>query len=131
MNHYEALHLPRTATTAEIEARYKAMIYEHHPDRGGDPARFRRVKEAGSVLRDVSSRAQYDRELAAAASSGSTASGNSSPAAGSSATVSRSVSADDVERFADKVLPNMPPVVRDVAGAIFRVGVHLKRRRQS
>ncbi len=39
------------ATPAQIRRRYRELVLEHHPDRGGDADRFRRIAEAMEVLR--------------------------------------------------------------------------------
>lgn len=50
------LGLSARATAAEVKAAYRRLAKEHHPDRGGDAAAFRRINEA------------YEEALARAAS---------------------------------------------------------------
>jgi len=64
---YTVLGVAQTATADEIAAAYRAKAKEHHPDRGGDAATFRRVALAWSKLRSTEERAAYDRHLAALA----------------------------------------------------------------
>ena len=40
------LGLPRDATREQIEAAYRRLARQHHPDRGGTAEQFRRVQEA-------------------------------------------------------------------------------------
>jgi DnaJ-domain-containing protein 1 len=39
------------ATPAEVRRRYRELALRHHPDRGGDPEHFSRLREAMEVLR--------------------------------------------------------------------------------
>jgi len=45
------LGLPGRATRREIQRRYRALVLQHHPDRGGNPETFRNVVEAMEILR--------------------------------------------------------------------------------
>ena len=55
--------VPRTASPADIRARYRKLILRIHPDLDGPPALFRQVQEAYEVLSDPARRASYDRLL--------------------------------------------------------------------
>jgi hypothetical protein len=48
----DVLKLPATARLADVEERYKSLVKEHHPDRGGDPARFNEIVEATRQARE-------------------------------------------------------------------------------
>lgn len=72
---YTVLGVAQTATADEIAAAYRAKAKEHHPDRGGDAATFRRVALAWSKLRSPEERAAYDRHLAKLAAEGSAPTG--------------------------------------------------------
>jgi curved DNA-binding protein CbpA len=37
------LNVPNTATTEEIKKAYKKLALVHHPDRGGDEAKFKEI----------------------------------------------------------------------------------------
>ena len=43
---FAVLGLKPDATLARVKARHRALAMSHHPDRGGDPARFREVQDA-------------------------------------------------------------------------------------
>lgn len=60
MNPYEELGLSRSATDDEIRQRYKSLAQEHHPDRGGDEEKFKRIKRAYEILSDPQTRQEYD-----------------------------------------------------------------------
>lgn len=60
MNFYEELDLSLFATQEEIKQRYRSLAQTHHPDRGGDEEKFKRVKAAYETLIDLESRRQYD-----------------------------------------------------------------------
>jgi len=48
---YTTLNIPRTATAQEIKSTFRTLCHKHHPDHGGDPEKFREVKEAYDNLR--------------------------------------------------------------------------------
>jgi DnaJ-class molecular chaperone len=57
---YDILELPRTASAAEIKAVYRRLALVHHPDKGGDPERFKEITRAYEVLGDEGRRKVYD-----------------------------------------------------------------------
>lgn len=59
-NLYSILGLSRTAETSEIRTAYKKLAMEHHPDKGGDPEKFKELSQAHEILSDPSKRRQYD-----------------------------------------------------------------------
>lgn len=63
-NYYEWLGVPRTATPAEIRKAFLQGSLRHHPDKGGDPAMFRRIREAYETLYDAQQRRMYDADNA-------------------------------------------------------------------
>lgn len=61
MDYYNKLGVRKDATQDEIKSAYKKLVMTHHPDRGGDTAKFAEINEAYEVLKDPAKRAQYDR----------------------------------------------------------------------
>jgi curved DNA-binding protein len=59
-NYYDVLGVSRTATTDEIKRAYRKLASQHHPDRGGDTAKFQEIEAAYRTLSDEQKRAEYD-----------------------------------------------------------------------
>jgi curved DNA-binding protein len=59
-DHYAALDVQRTATAAEIKQAFRKLASQHHPDKGGDTAKFQAIQAAYAVLGDEQKRAEYD-----------------------------------------------------------------------
>jgi DnaJ-class molecular chaperone len=59
-DYYADLGVSKSATEAEIKAAYRNLVREHHPDRQGDPVKFRAVAEAYEILGDPVKRQDYD-----------------------------------------------------------------------
>lgn len=60
-DHYATLGVAKTATPDEIKRAYRKLASQHHPDKGGDTARFQAIQAAYEVLSDDAKRAAYDR----------------------------------------------------------------------
>lgn len=60
MNPYAILELQPDCTPDEIHSAYRRLAKQYHPDKGGDPEKFRQLKEAYDVLNDPIKRANYD-----------------------------------------------------------------------
>jgi len=60
LDHYATLGVGKTATPDEIKRAYRKLASQHHPDRGGDTARFQQIQAAYDVLGDAQKRQQYD-----------------------------------------------------------------------
>ncbi len=60
MDLYAVLGVTKNATPDEIKKAYRKLASQHHPDKGGDTAKFQQVQEAYAVLSDAEKRAQYD-----------------------------------------------------------------------
>jgi len=50
MNYYKVLGLNTSATVDEVKQAYRKLAMKHHPDRGGDEAEFKKIKEAYEKL---------------------------------------------------------------------------------
>lgn len=60
-DYYQILGVPRTATAAEIKKAFRKLARTHHPDAGGDEAKFKEINEAYEVLSDDKKRELYDQ----------------------------------------------------------------------
>lgn len=60
MDYYSILGVPRGASESDIKKAYRSLAMKHHPDRGGDQAKFQQIQEAYATLGDTGKRQQYD-----------------------------------------------------------------------
>lgn len=60
-DYYKTLGVPRTATADEIKKAFRKLARKHHPDAGGDEAKFKELNEAYEVLSDEKKRELYDQ----------------------------------------------------------------------
>jgi molecular chaperone DnaJ len=60
-DYYEILGVKKDASADEIKKAFRRAAIEHHPDRGGDEAKFKEINEAYEVLKDPSKRQRYDQ----------------------------------------------------------------------
>ncbi len=60
-DYYKTLGVPRTASADEIKKAFRKLARTHHPDAGGDEAKFKEINEAYEVLSDDKKRALYDQ----------------------------------------------------------------------
>ncbi|MDB5168904.1 MAG: Chaperone protein DnaJ [Candidatus Saccharibacteria bacterium] len=60
-DYYEVLGVNKDASADEIKKAFRKAAVEHHPDRGGDEAKFKEVNEAYEVLKDPSKKQRYDQ----------------------------------------------------------------------
>jgi molecular chaperone DnaJ len=75
-DYYEVLGVGKGASPDEIKKAYRRLAVQHHPDRGGDEAKFREVSEAYEVLKDDSKRKRYDQFGHAGVGSSAASDGN-------------------------------------------------------
>jgi len=59
--HYDVLGVAKDANVAEIKKAYKKLAMTHHPDKGGDPEKFKEVSAAYDVLSDDAKRSEYNQ----------------------------------------------------------------------
>jgi len=57
---YDTLGVAKNASADELKKAYRKLAREHHPDQGGDEARFKEIQGAYDVLSDPEKRKQYD-----------------------------------------------------------------------
>lgn len=60
-DYYEILGLKKDASDDEIKKAFRKIAIQHHPDRGGDEAKFKEANEAYEVLKDPAKRQRYDQ----------------------------------------------------------------------
>jgi len=60
-DYYNILGVKKEASADEIKAAFRKKAHEHHPDKGGDEAKFKEINEAYQVLGNQSKRQQYDQ----------------------------------------------------------------------
>lgn len=53
--------MSQQATTDEIKRAFKKLAVKYHPDRGGDPDKFKEINAAHEVLSDPEKRQIYDK----------------------------------------------------------------------
>jgi curved DNA-binding protein CbpA len=61
-DYYQILGVPEDADEETIKKAFRELAKKYHPDRGGDPERFKKIVEAYRVLSDKKLRAEYDRK---------------------------------------------------------------------
>lgn len=60
-DYYEVLGVKKDASADEIKKAFRRKAIEHHPDRGGDEAKFKEINEAYEILKDSDKRKRYDQ----------------------------------------------------------------------
>lgn len=80
-DYYEVLGVGKSASADELKKAFRRAAVEHHPDKGGDEAKFKEINEAYEVLKDPSKRQRYDQFGHAGVGSSAASDGN--PFAGS------------------------------------------------
>lgn len=59
-NLYDTLGVAKSADTNEIKKAFKKLAMTHHPDKGGDPEKFKEIQKAHEILTDDRRRQIYD-----------------------------------------------------------------------
>jgi DnaJ-class molecular chaperone len=62
-DHYQTLGVQRNAGPDEIKKAYRKLASQHHPDKGGDKAKFQSIQSAYDTLSDQQKRSQYDNPM--------------------------------------------------------------------
>lgn len=60
-DYYKTLGVPRNASADEIKKAFRKLARTHHPDAGGEEAKFKEINEAYEVLSDEKKRDLYDQ----------------------------------------------------------------------
>ncbi|EAN33944.1 Chaperone protein dnaJ 3 [Theileria parva strain Muguga] len=57
---YKLLDLSKDCSESEIKKAYRKLAIKHHPDKGGDPEKFKEISKAYEILSDPDKRRIYD-----------------------------------------------------------------------
>ena len=63
INYYEILKVPDFSSYDIIKQKYKNLILESHPDKGGDSDKFELIREVYEIMRDSNKKKEYDNKL--------------------------------------------------------------------
>ena len=61
-DHYQTLGVSEGASPDEIKKAYRRLANQHHPDKGGDQAKFKDISVAYDILGNAQKKAEYDQQ---------------------------------------------------------------------
>jgi|TARA_B100000085_G_scaffold3862_2_gene3514 curved DNA-binding protein len=61
MDYYDILGVSKSANDQELKTAFKKKAMQYHPDKGGDPEKFKQINEAYQNLSDPQKRQMYDQ----------------------------------------------------------------------
>lgn len=61
MEYYNVLGVDKGASASEIKKAYRQKAKQYHPDKNGDPEKFKKISEAYDVLSDKTKKQNYDQ----------------------------------------------------------------------
>jgi len=61
-DYYQTLGVSENASPDEIKKAYRKLANQHHPDKGGDQAKFKDISVAYDTLSDAQKKAEYDQQ---------------------------------------------------------------------
>lgn len=61
-DYFNILGVAATASDDDIKKAYRSLAMKHHPDRGGDQAKFQEIQEAYAILSDPQKRAEWEMQ---------------------------------------------------------------------
>ena len=59
---YQILGVNENASQDDIKRAYRKLALEHHPDKGGDESKFKKISESYDTIGDENKRSQYDNQ---------------------------------------------------------------------